>query len=114
MTINKSLAQAGLTERGSLIVYLKDVHDQYKLRRFGDIVYFSKNLKYCILYLDQKKLPQIRKEINELPFVERVENSQKEKTDFESSHLEQQIDYLAKKAEKKLAKQEQENKDLMK
>ncbi len=114
MTINKNLAQVGLTERSSLIVYLKDVRDQYKLRRFGDIVYFSKKLKYCVLYLDQKKIKAIKKEISALPFVRRVENSRKGKIDFDSSHLEAQIDYLAKKAEQKVAKQEKENKDLMK
>lgn len=42
MSINKEIEGTHLIKRVALIIYLKSVSDQYKLRRYGDIVYFSK------------------------------------------------------------------------
>ncbi|WP_281196491.1 DUF2129 domain-containing protein, partial [Lactobacillus acetotolerans] len=41
MSINQDLENTGITKRLGLIVHLKPASDQYKLRHFGDIVYFS-------------------------------------------------------------------------
>lgn len=104
MSINQDLENTGITKRLSLIVHLRSASDQYKLRHFGDIVYFSKKLRYCILYVDKKDAKQIINEISSLPFVVKVESSKEESIDLGSDHIEQQITDLAQKAEDKLQK----------
>ena len=54
MSVNQELSERDITQRTSLIVYLRNAsNDQFKLRRYGDIVYFSKKLHYLILYVNQ-------------------------------------------------------------
>ena len=53
MSVNQELSERDITQRTSLIVYLRNAsNDQFKLRRYGDIVYFSKKLHYLILYVN--------------------------------------------------------------
>lgn len=105
MSINQDLANTVLTKRQGLIVYLNSVSNQYKLRRFGDIVYFSKKMGYCVLYVDQKEADKVFTTLNSLDFVKRVDWSIGEKIDVSSSHIEQQIKDLAVAAEKQLKQQ---------
>lgn len=114
MRINQELKQAGLTPRIDLIIYLKNVSDQYKLRRFGDIVYFSKKMKYCLLYVDRSEAEAKEKEIARLSFVKGVKHSEKDKVDLDSDHIEKQVQDLALKAEKSLQQQTKQDGDLLK
>lgn len=102
MSINQDLAKTNMTKRQGLIVYLNNVSNQYKLRRYGDIVYFSKKMDYCILYVNQKEAEEIIKNLNALDFVDRVEKSSSDKINLSSSHIEQQISDLATETEAKL------------
>jgi len=111
MSVNQDLDNTGLIKRLGLIVYLKSASDQYKLRRFGDIVYFSKKLGYCILYINKNDAKQVTQEISSLPFVVKVESSKEESIDLSSDHIESQITDLAQKAEDKLQKEQEKNKD---
>lgn len=112
MSINQDLEDTGITKRIGLIIFLKNASDQYKLRRYGDIVYFSKKMRYCVLYVDEDEAAYEIKEISNLDFVKHVEKSEEENLDLSSSHLEGQITDLAKKAEDKLLNLQKENGDL--
>lgn len=102
MSISDEIKAAGLSPRVGLVVFLKNISDQYKLRRFGDIVYFSKKMKYCMIYVDQKFAKDVKAELSALNFVSRVEFSNGDRVNFESQHIEKQLQELAQKAEKKL------------
>lgn len=108
MSISQELSQAGLTSRICLLVFLENASDQFKLRRYGDIVYFSKKMRYCVIYVDQAEAEKIKTEISHLNFVKRVEISASDQVDLSSTHIEQQIAEMAKEAEAKL---EQQNED---
>lgn len=111
MSIDEELKGAGLQQRTCLLIYLYNVGDQYKLRKYGDIVYFSKKMKYCVLYLDSEEANKVKNELAHLDFVERVEFSDEEDVDLSSSHIERQIADMAKEAEIKL---QSKNEDLLK
>lgn len=102
MSINKEIEGTNLIKRVALIIYLKSVSDQYKLRHYGDIVYFSKKMKYCVLYVDRKECNEIKGQIAHLDFVKHVEISAEEEVDLDSKHIENQLTEMAKKAEEKL------------
>ena len=109
MSINLDLKDSSLVQRTGLIIFLKNASDQYKLRHYGDIVYFSKKMCYCVLYVDSKDAEQEMNEISNLDFVKYVEYSQEEEIDLSSEHLETQITDLAQEAEDKLLKKQTEN-----
>ena len=102
MSINKDIEGTTLVKRVGLSIYLSSASDQYRLRRYGDIVYFSKKMKYCVLYLDKKEAKAKVREIGSLDFVTEVEYSQDENIDLTSEHIESQINDLAQIAEAKL------------
>lgn len=108
MIINSELKQAGLNERVSLIIYLHNVSDQYRLRRYGDIVYFSKKMKYCVLYVDLKELDRIQIEISHLSFVKKIEVSEFDNVNLDAAHIEKQIHDLAQDAENKLQDEDED------
>ena len=69
MSINQELADQEIASRTSLIVYLRNVNnDQFKLRRFGDIVYFSKKLHYLILYVNQAEAEETASKLRTFSF----------------------------------------------
>lgn len=106
MSINQDLAKTVLTQRQGLIVYLNSISNQYKLRRFGDIVYFSKKMGYCVLYVDLSEADKVYTTLNSLDFVKRIDRINGEGIDLSSTHIEQQIKDLAVAAEKQLDQQE--------
>ena len=113
MSINKEIESTHLVKRVALIIYLKSVSDQFKLRRFGDIVYFSKNMKYCVLYVNRKDAREVKEEIYHLDFVTYVEISAEEEVNLDSQHNEGQLTEMAKEAEKKLQLEQEKNEDQM-
>lgn len=102
MSINKEIEGTHLIKRVALIIYLKSVSDQYKLRRYGDIVYFSKKMKYCMLYVNRREAKEMQKQISNLDFVTYVEISAEDEVNLDSEHIEKQITDMAKAAEEKL------------
>lgn len=111
MSINQEIENTRLTKRVALIIYIKFISDQYKLRQYGDIVYFSKKMKYCVLYVDRKEAKELRNEITELDFVNHVEISAEEKVNLDSQHIEGQLIEMAAEAEEKLKLEQEKNED---
>ena len=113
MSINHDLANTSLTKRQGLIVYLNSINSQFKLRRYGDIVYFSKKNGYCVLYVDQKEADKMINAIKQLDFVKDVQKSSDDEIDLSSKHIEEQITELAAEAEKKLLDEQEQNTDYL-
>lgn len=113
MNLKQDLTNKNISQRISLIVYLNSISNQYKLRHYGDIVYFSKKLGYCILYVNQNEADQVIQNLNALDFIDRVEKSKWEKIDLSSDHIEKQISDLAADAEKKLQERQEDTEQLL-
>lgn len=110
MSINQELAEQEIPSRTSLIVYLRNVNnDQFKLRRFGDIVYFSKKLHYLILYVNKSEAEETADKLRAFNFVKKVEFSQNDALDLDNRKIEQQISNMAKEAEEKLNQTDKED-----
>lgn len=102
MSINDQLLQADLQARVALIVYLKSPRDQVKLRKFGNIIYFSKKMNYCVLYVLKEKADKTKRSLLSLPYVEHVTDSANDQLEFGREELEQQIAEMALQANQKL------------
>lgn len=113
MSIKQDLTNKNISQRLSIIVYLNSVSNQYKLRHYGDIVYFSKKFGYCILYVNQNEIDQVIRNLNALDFVDRVERSKWDQIDLSSDHIEKQISDLAVQAEKKLQETQEDMEQLL-
>ncbi|MGA9174794.1 MAG: YlbG family protein [Thermoactinomyces sp.] len=74
-----------IVERLGLAVWVKDLKAARSLGRMGNIHYISKRLKYVYLYVDGKTADQVIHRIEKLPFVKRVERSQRMNISFDFS-----------------------------
>ncbi|MBA4541747.1 MULTISPECIES: YlbG family protein [Thermoactinomyces] len=74
-----------IVERLGLAVWVKDLKAARSLGRLGNIHYISKRLKYVYLYVDGKTSDQVIRRIEKLPFVKRVEPSQRMNISLEFS-----------------------------
>lgn len=113
MSIKQDLTNKNISQRLSIIVYLNSVSNQYKLRHYGDIVYFSKKFGYCILYVNQNEIDQVMRNLTALDFVDRVERSKWDQIDLSSDHIEKQITDLAADAERKLQERQENTEQLL-
>lgn len=113
MSIKQDLTNKNISQRLSIIVYLNSVSNQYKLRHYGDIVYFSKKFGYCILYVNQNEIEQVMRNLTALDFVDRVERSKWDQIDLSSDHIEKQITDLAADAERKLQERQENTEQLL-
>ncbi|MFD2760559.1 YlbG family protein [Lentibacillus juripiscarius] len=75
------------TKRQGLIVWFKHMKNIRHIKRYGHLVYSSKKLKYAVLYTDQDTLERTEAKLRKLPFVSKVERSQKPfiRTDYENA-----------------------------
>ena len=74
-------------KRQGLVIWLYSLKQAKMLRRFGNVHYVSKKLKYVVLYCNQDELEVIMEKINSFSFVKKVEPSYKPflKMEFENS-----------------------------
>lgn len=61
--------------RVGVVVWVYNMHQIRQLRRFGLIYYSSKKMKYVYLYVDRLNAEAIKKSIEKLHFVNKVEFS---------------------------------------
>ena len=83
-----------LTRQG-LIIWLFSLKNAKALRRFGNVHYVSKRMKYVVLYCDQDEVEELVKKLSSFPFVKKVEPSYKPflKTEFENSKPDKAKEY---------------------
>lgn len=72
--------------RQGMIVYLHSLKQSKMLRKFGNVHYVSKRLKYVVLYCDMNQIEKTMEKIASYSFVKKVEPSYKPfiKLEFES------------------------------
>jgi len=97
-----------MTPRTQIIVWLNQISDQYKLRRFGNIIYFSRKNKYVILYVSSQYAAKTIAELRSKSYVQSVETSKTDELDFSAEHEEKMMQELKEEAEKL----REENEDL--
>ena len=102
-------SQKKLDKRKSLIVWLYNSKDQFKLRHFGDIVYFSRKKNYVIIYVDLEQVEKIITTLKKEKFVKRVEKSQHDNLNFSAEYEEKFMNDLRHEAEQMLEKGESYN-----
>lgn len=74
------------SKRQGIIVYLHSLKHSKMLRKFGNVHYVSKRLKYVVLYCDMNLIDQTMDKISSYSYVKKVEPSYKPflKLEFES------------------------------
>lgn len=61
--------------RVGIVIWVYNMHQIRQLRRFGLIYYSSKKMKYVYLYVDQSSAEAVKRSIEKLHFVRKVELS---------------------------------------
>ncbi|MBS4189101.1 YlbG family protein [Bacillus sp. FJAT-49705] len=84
-----------LGQRQGIIVWLYSLKQAKMLRRFGNVHYVSKRLKYVVLYCDLVDTDDIMSKISSYSFVKLVEPSYKPflKMEFENSKPDKAKEY---------------------
>jgi uncharacterized protein YlbG (UPF0298 family) len=84
-----------LSQRQGLIVWLNSIKQAKMLRKFGNVHYVSKRLKYVVLYCNQKEIEELTVKLTSFSFVKKVEPSYKPflKIEFENSKPDKAKEY---------------------
>lgn len=84
-----------LSQRQGLIVWLNSVKQAKMLRRFGNVHYVSKRLKYAVLYCNQEDIEEITEKLQSFSFVKKVDPSYKPflKIEYENSKPDKAKEY---------------------
>jgi len=64
-----------MQERCSLIVYFKSPKVLKRIKKLGNIAYYSKKRKYAVLYINKDDEQKVRSELEALRHVKRVDDS---------------------------------------
>jgi uncharacterized protein YlbG (UPF0298 family) len=82
-------------ERQGLIVWLYNLKHAKTLRRFGNVHYVSKKMKYVVLYCNQDEIETLQDKFSSMSFVKKVEPSLKPflKTEYENSKPDKAKEY---------------------
>lgn len=82
-------------ERQGLIVWLHNLKLAKNLRKYGNIHYISKRLKYVVLYCNMDECETVMNKIKNLTYVKRVEPSYRPflKTDFDNAKPDKAKEY---------------------
>lgn len=91
-----------IEKRKEIIIWLYNSKDQIKLRHYGDIVYFSQKNRYVIMYVDNKQVDTIIKELKHKNFVKKIEKSHHENLNFSAEYQNNLMEEMRKQAEKML------------
>ncbi|MCR2820836.1 YlbG family protein [Lederbergia panacisoli] len=84
-----------LNGRQGLIVWLFSLKNAKALRRFGNVHYISKRMKYVVIYCAQDEAVSLSEKLAAMPFVKKVELSYKPflKTEFENAKPDKAKEY---------------------
>lgn len=70
-------------KRKGIIIWLYSLRGFKALKRFGNIYYVSKRMKYVVLYTDAEKVDDIIQKISSLRVVKNVEISHRDELDVD-------------------------------
>jgi len=84
-----------LKERQGLIVYVNQLKHAKTLRKYGNVHYISRKLKYVVLYCNREEIEMAISKIQRLPFVKDVAPSYRPflKTEFENAKPDKAKEY---------------------
>lgn len=76
-----------LIGRQGLVVWFQHMKNLKHIKRYGNLIYVSKKLKYAIVYVDQETIDTTEKKILKHSFVSKVDRSFKPfvETDYENA-----------------------------
>ncbi len=82
-------------ERQALIIWLYGLKHAKGLRRFGNVHYVSKKMKYAVVYLGMDEIDQAVEKLSKLSYVKKVEPSYKPfiKVEYENSRPDKAKEY---------------------
>ncbi|GAK47240.1 hypothetical protein LOSG293_030790 [Secundilactobacillus oryzae JCM 18671] len=64
-----------------LIVYTYNLKQMRQLKRFGDMAYISRRMRYAVLFVNQEKLEETKQQLEKQHFVKRVVESPRAELD---------------------------------
>ncbi|WP_243386703.1 YlbG family protein [Bacillus kexueae] len=64
-------------KRQGMVIYLHSLKHIKTIRKFGNIHYVSKRLKYVVMYCDMEQLDHLVEKLSSFSFVKKVEPSYK-------------------------------------
>ncbi|MBR3119408.1 DUF2129 domain-containing protein [Oceanobacillus profundus] len=75
------------TNRQGIVVWFQHMKNIKQLKRYGNLVYASKRLKYAVIYINQDEMEKVEAKILKQPFVSKIERSYKPfvRTDYENA-----------------------------
>ncbi|QPC46230.1 YlbG family protein [Mangrovibacillus cuniculi] len=84
-----------MIERQGIIVWLYSLKHAKSLRRFGNVIYTSKRLKYVVIYNNAEDHEKLVAKMENLNFVRKVDSSFKPmiKTEYENSKPDKAKEY---------------------
>ncbi|WP_163536701.1 DUF2129 domain-containing protein [Gracilibacillus sp. YIM 98692] len=84
-----------LMSRQGIIVWFHQMKHVKHLKRMGHLIYVSKKLKYALIYVNQDDIDDRITQLNNLPFVTKVEPSYKPfiKTEYENAIADKAKEY---------------------
>ncbi|EEP6658579.1 YlbG family protein [Listeria monocytogenes] len=73
-------------DRQAIVVWMNHLKQVRSLKRFGNVHYVSRKLKYAVLYCDMVEVEDISNKVSRFHYVKRVEMSFRPflKTEYES------------------------------
>lgn len=82
-------------DRQAVIVWLHNTKPAKSLRKYGNVHYVSKRMKYAVVYCNQDELEEVIGKLKSLSFVKTVEPSFKPflKTEYENSKPDKAKEY---------------------
>ncbi|AST92170.1 YlbG family protein [Sutcliffiella cohnii] len=84
-----------LTDRQGVIVWLYSLKQAKLLRRYGNVIYISKKLKYGIFYCNMEETASLIEKLEKQSFVKKVDVSYRPyvKTQYENSRPDKAKEY---------------------
>lgn len=70
-------------KRVGLAVWLNNTKMARHLRRFGNVLYISRKMRYAILYVDEASLDETVEKLNQFNFVKKVDLSHRHEIKIE-------------------------------
>ena len=74
-------------ERQALVVWLYTLKPIKQLKKFGNIHYFSKRLKYIYLYVSKDEVESVTERLSHFHFVRKVEPSLRQEIRMDFTHI---------------------------
>lgn len=73
--------------RQGIIVWFQHRKNIKQIRRFGNLIYVSKKMRYAVLYVNQEEVEATIENMSKLSFISQIDVSHKPflKTDFENA-----------------------------